>query len=81
VTGVQTCALPISAKALRQGLIGEVPKVVPSSPHADASHCIAETSSSPADPVLAQIAANWADLPEAVKAGLLALVQAAGGER
>ena len=31
------------------------------------------------DPALAQIAAAWVHLPEAIKAGILAMVHAAGG--
>jgi hypothetical protein len=33
----------------------------------------------PADPLFTQITAAWTDLSEAIKAGILALVQAAGG--
>jgi hypothetical protein len=57
-----------------------VPTVVPSSLHDNAPHCIADTSiAPPADQALAKITANWGDLPEAIKAGILAMVQAAGG--
>jgi hypothetical protein len=57
-----------------------VPTVVPSSPHDNAPHCIVGTSLPlPTDQALAQITANWADLPDAIKAGIVALVQAVGG--
>ena len=43
-----------------------VPSMVPTSPHA-------------IDPDLARVTAAWAYLPEAIKVGILAMVQAAGG--
>ncbi len=35
----------------------------------------------PDDPELAAVVEAWADLPDAVRAGILAMVRAAGGER
>lgn len=37
------------------------------------------TSSVPADPDLARVVAAWPGLPNAIRVGILALVQAAGG--
>ncbi len=66
---------PSKTKDLRQPPKGEVPTVVPSSLRSDSGPFPAASD----DPVLAQITAGWADLPKAVKTGLLALIQAAGG--
>ena len=38
-------------------------------------------SAVPADPLCAKVTAAWADLPEAIRAGILALVNASGGPR
>jgi len=52
-----------------------VPSLVPSSPHG-----LPEADSPPpGDPDLAHIVAAWSRLPKAIKAGILAMVQAAGG--
>ena len=52
-----------------------VPTVVPTSLHDDS----APESTPTADPDLALIASAWAQLPEVIKTGILAMVQAAGG--
>lgn len=52
-----------------------MPTVVPSSLRSDSGLFPAALD----DPALAQIAAGWAHLPEAIKAGILAMIQAAGG--
>ena len=65
----------ISSKDLRQAANGEVPTVVPSSSHADSG----PFSPPLGDPDLARVMAVWPRLAEAIKAGILALVQAAGG--
>jgi len=46
-----------------------VPEVVPAGP----------PTTVPDDPKLVRIVTAWPDLPEAVKAGILAMVRAAGG--
>jgi hypothetical protein len=56
---------------LRDVSQGEVPTVVPSPPGA--------VFGPPLPPDLARVVAAWDRLPEAIKAGILALVQAAGG--
>ncbi len=66
---------PSDTKDLRQEPNDAVPVLVPSSSQAD----FAAISLPPADPDLAQILAAWPRLPEAIKAGILAMVQAAGG--
>jgi len=55
---------------LRDNESGEVPAVVPSPPRT------APSSGFPRD--LARVVAAWDRLPDAIKAGVLALVQAAG---
>ena len=56
---------------LRKGESGEVPAVVPNPPG---------TPSGPAlPPDLASVVAAWDRLPDAIKAGVLALVHAASG--
>lgn len=55
---------------LGQGITPEVPTVGPSPSGA---------ISCPFPPDLARVAAVWDDLPQAIKAGVLALVQAAAG--
>jgi hypothetical protein len=57
-------------KGLRETPNGEVPTVVPSPPGA--------ISSPDLPPDLARLVAVWNRLPDAIKAGVLALVQAAG---
>src|SRR5688572_544573 len=56
---------------LRDAPLGEVPGVVPSPPGA--------ISAPQFPPDLARVVAAWDRLPPAIKAGVLALVQAAGG--
>ena len=52
---------------------GGVPTVVPSRPSA--------VPDAELPPDLARVVAAWADLPDAIKAGVLALVHAAAGDR
>jgi hypothetical protein len=56
---------------LREQQIGEVPSVVPSSPGA--------VSGPDFPPDLARVVAAWDILPAAIKAGILALIQATQG--
>ncbi len=60
-----------SYQEIRDNQSGEVPVGVPSSPGA--------VSGPQFPPDLARVVAAWDRLPEAIKAGVLALVQAAGG--
>jgi len=39
-----------------------------------------DESTQPQDPALARLAETWADLPEVVRRGIVAMVDAAGGE-
>jgi len=66
---------PSSAKALRQGSNDVVPTLVPSSSQEDSAAILPP----PTDPDLARVLAAWPRLPEAIKAGILAMVQVAGG--
>jgi hypothetical protein len=60
-----------ACKELRDNESGEVPALVPSP---------SEAASGPVfSPDLARVVAAWPDLPDAIKAGVLAIVQAAGG--
>jgi len=52
-----------------------VPSGVPTSPGAP----VEANSSVPADSNLARVVAAWPRLPDAIKAGILALVNATGG--
>ncbi len=56
-----------SSQEIRDNQSGEVPVRVPSLPEPQFP------------PDLARVVATWDRLPEAIKAGILALVQAAGG--
>ena len=63
------------AKDLGKGKHLVVPSVVPTK---TSGFCINQHHF--ADPTLAQIAAAWDTLPESIKAGLLAIIQDAGGQ-
>jgi hypothetical protein len=56
---------------LRDDALGEVPTMVPSPPN--------PAPEPPLPPDLARVVAAWDRLPDAIKAGILAMVQAAGG--
>ena len=60
-----------SYQGIRDDQPGEVPVGVPTPPGA--------VSDPPFPPDLARVVAAWGRLPEAIKAGVLALVHAAGG--
>ena len=66
---------PSGDRELREPPHPVVPSLVPTSPGAR----VDADSSAAADSDLAQIIAAWPGLPEAIKAGILALVKAAGG--
>jgi len=60
------CVTTIERQGLREPAYIEVPVLVP-------SHSEAETSA-PIDPDLARVCAAWGDLPNAIRAAILALV-------
>jgi hypothetical protein len=63
----------VNAQELREPLPAEVPVVVPSSSGA--------VSGPDFPPDLARVVAAWPDLPAAIKAGVLALVDARAGDQ
>lgn len=72
VDGSLDSATTINDKELRQDDDGEVPTMVPRPQSAD--------SGTHFPPDLARVVAAWDRLPEAIKAGILALVQAGGSD-
>ena len=72
VAGGRDRATSKDVKELRDDAEGEVPTVVPRPPKGDLSP--------PTDPDLARLVAAWPRLPNAIKAGIAALVQAAGAD-
>ena len=68
---LQDAATLNNSNKLEQDVRSKVPTVVPTPSRA--------ASSSQLPPDLALVVASWDRLPEAIKAGVLALVQAAGG--
>ena len=64
---------PKDTKELRELESGEVPTMVPTPLHVGSL----VDSSPPSDPDLARLLAVWPGLPHAIKAGILAMVEAA----
>jgi hypothetical protein len=62
---------------LRESANGEVPSVVPTSPEAAETQPATRTL----DADLSRVLAAWPNLPQALKAAVLALVNAAGAVR